>query len=88
MKAIKHVLTERYYLWEDAYQLAQEDPEINLSGQGPTYAPLYEEADHFVDEPAAEASSTEAPPVVEKSNSVDPSTIPSGNKATGQSQNL
>ncbi|KAJ0324753.1 hypothetical protein Brms1b_000979 [Colletotrichum noveboracense] len=30
MRAIKHVLTERYYVWEDARKLAAEDPEINL----------------------------------------------------------
>jgi large subunit ribosomal protein L47 len=39
MKSIRHVLTERYYLWEDAVELAKEDPEINLSGQGQVYTP-------------------------------------------------
>lgn len=36
---IKHVLTERYYAWEDAQHLAQMDPEIDLSGNGPLYVP-------------------------------------------------
>lgn len=39
MKSIRHVLTERYYLWEDAVALAKEDPEINLSGIGQVYTP-------------------------------------------------
>ncbi|OHW96799.1 50s ribosomal protein l4 [Colletotrichum incanum] len=45
MKAIKHVLTERFYVWEDARRLAEEDPEVDLSGEGEAYTPLsgYEE---------------------------------------------
>lgn len=39
MKSIRHVLTERYYLWDDAVELAKEDPEINLSGVGQIYTP-------------------------------------------------
>ncbi|TQN68074.1 54S ribosomal protein L4 [Colletotrichum shisoi] len=42
MKAIKHVLTERFYVWEDARRLAEEDPEIDLSGEGEVYKPLSE----------------------------------------------
>ncbi|EPQ65396.1 BgtA-20946 [Blumeria graminis f. sp. tritici] len=38
-RAIKHVLTERWYSWTEAKDLAKEDPEINLSGTGPTYCP-------------------------------------------------
>ncbi|KAK0714637.1 mitochondrial 39-S ribosomal protein L47 (MRP-L47)-domain-containing protein [Lasiosphaeris hirsuta] len=38
-KAIKHVLTERFYAWEDAVELAKSDPEINLSGDGPAFTP-------------------------------------------------
>ncbi|EFQ27625.1 uncharacterized protein GLRG_02769 [Colletotrichum graminicola M1.001] len=40
MKAIKHVLTERFYVWEDARRLAEEDPEVDLSGEGEAYTPL------------------------------------------------
>ncbi|CCF45257.1 hypothetical protein CH063_14395 [Colletotrichum higginsianum] len=43
MKAIKHVLTERFYVWEDARRLAEEDPEIDLSGEGEAYKPLSED---------------------------------------------
>jgi large subunit ribosomal protein L47 len=39
MRGIKHVLTERYYAWEEAKVLSKDDPEINLSGQGPLYSP-------------------------------------------------
>jgi len=30
MRCIKHVLTERWYAWEDARKLAETDPEVNL----------------------------------------------------------
>lgn len=72
MKGIKHVLTERYYLWEDAYQLAQEDPEINLTGKGPAYTPRYDAengGDYLVQEAEAEAEAK-----------ADPSTISSEGK--------
>ncbi|CAK7266358.1 54S ribosomal protein L4 mitochondrial [Sporothrix epigloea] len=39
MARIKHVLTERFYTWEDAVSLAQSDPEIDLSGSGPAFRP-------------------------------------------------
>ena len=39
MRGIKHVLTERYYSWEDARVRAESDPEIDLSGNGPVYTP-------------------------------------------------
>lgn len=32
--AIKHALTERFYAWEDAVQLAKEDPEIEFTKDG------------------------------------------------------
>ncbi|KAI9843102.1 MAG: 54S ribosomal protein L4 mitochondrial [Thelocarpon superellum] len=38
-RAIKHVLTERYYAWDEARRAARSDPEIDLSGQGPAYRP-------------------------------------------------
>lgn len=62
MKAIKHVLTERYYLWEDAYELAQNDKDINLSGEGDVYSPV-EDAGVFEEDvsPSNEATSTKAP---------------------------
>lgn len=39
MRAIKHTLTERWYNWEDARGLAVEDPEVDMSGEGPAYNP-------------------------------------------------
>lgn len=39
MRAIRHVLTERFYTWEDAVELAKTDPEINLAGTGSAYTP-------------------------------------------------
>lgn len=53
MRGIKHVLTERQYAWEDALKLAENDPEVNLSGDGnPVYTPLeyLEEAEEPIDE--------------------------------------
>ena len=49
MARIKHVLTERFYVWEDAVDLAQSDPEIDLSGNGPAFRP----AAYLEEEPAA-----------------------------------
>lgn len=59
-RAIKQVLTERYYSWEDARDIAKDDAEVDLSGQGPAYTPgeipqdqMFEEED--VDEELAAA---------------------------------
>lgn len=49
-RAIKQVLTERYYSWRDAETVAKNDPEINLSGEGPLYQPV----DFMEEEPLAE----------------------------------
>lgn len=48
-RGIKHVLTERYYAWKDALEVAQTDKEIDLSGKGPVYVPaLLEEASLWI----------------------------------------
>jgi large subunit ribosomal protein L47 len=46
-RAIKQALTERYYAWRDAEAIAKDDPEIDLSGNGPIYTPseFFEEAE-------------------------------------------
>jgi len=46
-RAIKQALTERYYAWRDAEAIAKNDPEIDLSGNGPIYTPseFFEEAE-------------------------------------------
>lgn len=51
-RAIKQVLTERYYSWKDAEEVAKTDPEINLSGRGPIYQPT----DFIEEEPSAEVA--------------------------------
>jgi len=38
-KAIKQVLTERWYAWENANRVAATDEEVNLSDEGPAYQP-------------------------------------------------
>ncbi|KAI9678441.1 MAG: 54S ribosomal protein L4 mitochondrial [Trizodia sp. TS-e1964] len=38
-RAIKHVLTERFYAWEEARKLARHDEEITLTGDQPAYKP-------------------------------------------------
>jgi large subunit ribosomal protein L47 len=56
-RAIKQALTERYYSWRDAEAIAKDDPEINLSGDGPTYVPrdfLEEEVPEEHEDTAAE----------------------------------
>ncbi|RDL33657.1 54S ribosomal protein L4, mitochondrial [Venustampulla echinocandica] len=51
MRAIKQALTERYYSWSDAEELAKTDPEINLSGEGSVYTPKeYAEEDLLEEE--------------------------------------
>ncbi|TVY68674.1 54S ribosomal protein L4 [Lachnellula suecica] len=39
-RGIKQALTERYYSWRDAEELAKVDPEVDLSGNGPAYRPV------------------------------------------------
>ncbi|KAH6673738.1 putative 54S ribosomal protein L4, mitochondrial [Halenospora varia] len=40
MRGIKQTLTERYYSWQDAQQIAKTDTEVDLSGEGPAYTPM------------------------------------------------
>lgn len=50
MRRIKHTLTERYYLWQDANDVAKSDPEIDLAAaNGKVYKPM--EHDDEVPEP-------------------------------------
>ena len=57
MKAIKHALTERYYVWEDARAIAATDPEIDLSGEGNPYTPRT----YMEEEAAAVATAARTP---------------------------
>lgn len=52
-RAIKQALTERYYSWREAEELAKQDKDINLSGEGPAYVP-----NNFVEEPQPEPEQT------------------------------
>ncbi|KAK8051355.1 hypothetical protein PG993_002740 [Apiospora rasikravindrae] len=81
MKAIKHTLTERYYAWEDARELAEKDPEIDLSGEGNPYTPrdyLEEEMEQLGLDSEAAAQQGEEKFMEEKSaaESIDPSSLP------------
>ncbi|KAI1081739.1 MRP-L47-domain-containing protein [Whalleya microplaca] len=56
MKAIKHALTERFYLWEDARRLAEKDPEIDLTSRRNPYTP----ADYLEEQVEGNTDGTEA----------------------------
>ncbi|KAI9804507.1 MAG: hypothetical protein M1825_001406 [Sarcosagium campestre] len=36
-RAIKHVLTERYYAWEEAWELGKTEPGVNMFGEGSAF---------------------------------------------------
>ncbi|KAG8669750.1 54S ribosomal protein L4 mitochondrial [Fusarium poae] len=61
-RAIKHVLTERYYTWQDAVDVAMNDPEINFeSSDGQAYTPsAYEDEANVAEWTQAEAESEAA----------------------------
>ncbi|KAI0406133.1 mitochondrial 39-S ribosomal protein L47 (MRP-L47)-domain-containing protein [Xylaria palmicola] len=84
MRAIKHALTERWYLWEDARKLAATDPEIDLNNVQSPFTPK----DYFespesplegdVSEQSAEGASPgfmAEEPRVTKPEDIEPSTI-------------
>ncbi|AEO67006.1 uncharacterized protein THITE_2115678 [Thermothielavioides terrestris NRRL 8126] len=88
MRAIKHTLTERFYAWEDAVKLAKDDPEVNLSGDGPAFTPSHflegeeeaavapaeeKEGEQHAAEGAEETAEKTAPAAVA---AADPATIP------------
>ncbi|ATZ52139.1 Bcmrpl4 [Botrytis cinerea B05.10] len=59
-RAIKQVLTERYYSWQEAEVIAKDDPEIDFSGEGPLYTPRdFEE--EFEEDVLAEAEGEAEP---------------------------
>lgn len=63
MRGIKHTLTERFYAWEDAFELAKTDPEVDLSGAGPAFQPsayLEEDVSALEPETAPEAAQAQA----------------------------
>ncbi|KAG5929290.1 hypothetical protein E4U42_006356 [Claviceps africana] len=57
MRAIKHALTERYYTWQDAVDVAKADPEIDMQAEdGKVYKPGAYEEDLDAPQGMAEAS--------------------------------
>ncbi|KAI0150445.1 MRP-L47-domain-containing protein [Xylariaceae sp. FL1272] len=57
MKAIKHALTERWYVWEDARTLAETDPEVDLGNVSSPYVPRGQHLEHLEPELAVENES-------------------------------
>ncbi|KAI1457583.1 MRP-L47-domain-containing protein [Annulohypoxylon moriforme] len=58
MRRIRHVLTERFYVWEDARALAVSDPEIDLANTKKPYIPgTYLEEEAYSSEPVEEEGS-------------------------------
>ncbi|KAI1660813.1 MRP-L47-domain-containing protein [Daldinia decipiens] len=85
MKSIKHALTERYYVWEDARKLAGTDPEIDLANTSRPYNPSsYFDEDVKETEPAEEQKEAQQEASSEQqeesgkstAENVDPSTLP------------
>ena len=83
MKAIKHALTERFYLWEDARKLAETDPEVDLGNTNHPYIPGSYLEEEDVQSAEAEEGQQEGS---EKSaaETVDPSTLPPSPTETQQ----
>ncbi|KAI0458722.1 mitochondrial 39-S ribosomal protein L47 (MRP-L47)-domain-containing protein [Xylaria acuta] len=84
MRSIKHALTERWYLWEDARRLAETDPEIDLSNVRSPFTPrdYFEENEVALGGNSQDGSAEQAPsgfmaeePRVTKPEYVEPSTI-------------
>lgn len=90
MRAIKHVLTERFYAWEDAVKLAEQDPEVNLSGDGPVFTPseFYEGEEVAAEQEeqgaieAAEETAEKPAAAPSEAATPDPATIPSSKPQT------
>ncbi|KAJ2987777.1 hypothetical protein NUW58_g4322 [Xylaria curta] len=84
MRSIKHALTERWYLWEDARKLAETDPEVNLSNVQSPFTPkdYLEEREIALEENNRDQSTGEGSsgfmteePRVTKPKDVEPSAI-------------
>lgn len=94
MRSIKHTLTERWYLWEDARKLAENDPEIDLTNPTNPFTPKdyleeheYEEVEEELQDEREEQTKSNfmsEEPRPRKPEQVDPSTISS--KATETQQ--
>lgn len=82
MNAIRHTLTERWYLWEDARKLAEKDPEIDLDNPQHPFTPkdYYEEHETALETDGQDQTAEQAPSgfMAEspKPEHIEPSTIP------------
>ncbi|KAI0098222.1 mitochondrial 39-S ribosomal protein L47 (MRP-L47)-domain-containing protein [Nemania sp. FL0031] len=85
MWAIKHALTERWYLWEDARKLAETDPEIDLSNVQNPFVPrdYLEGHEAALEEEIQDASTEQSPsgfmaeePRPTKPEDIEPSILP------------
>ncbi|KAI1155173.1 mitochondrial 39-S ribosomal protein L47 (MRP-L47)-domain-containing protein [Nemania diffusa] len=94
MRSIKHALTERWYLWEDARKLAETDPEIDLSNVRTPFVPKDYLEEHEIahegdsqDQSAEQASSgfMAEEPRVTRPEDIEPSTLPPKTPETQQS---
>ncbi|KAI1116916.1 MRP-L47-domain-containing protein [Nemania sp. NC0429] len=62
MRSIKHTLVERWYLWEDARQLAETDAEIDLSNTRTPFVPQEYLEHETADEGTSQGQPTEQTP--------------------------
>ncbi|KAI0206344.1 mitochondrial 39-S ribosomal protein L47 (MRP-L47)-domain-containing protein [Astrocystis sublimbata] len=63
MGSIRHALTERWYVWEDARKLAEKDPEIDLSNVRSPFTPTgYLEEHDIASEGSSQGGSAEQIP--------------------------
>ncbi|KAI1133758.1 mitochondrial 39-S ribosomal protein L47 (MRP-L47)-domain-containing protein [Nemania abortiva] len=94
MRSIKHALTERWYLWEDARKLAETDPEIDLGNVRSPFKPkdYLEEHEFEPEENNPDQSAKQSPsgfmaeePRVTTPEDIEPSTLPPKSPETQQS---
>ncbi|KAI1344617.1 MRP-L47-domain-containing protein [Xylariaceae sp. FL0016] len=92
MRSIKHTLTERFYVWEDARKLAEEDPEIDLNNTEVPFRPSYmeeifEETDTHNSEALEPAKDENPRPEAQLSTEegIEPSTMPPKSSESQQS---
>ncbi|KAI0888647.1 MRP-L47-domain-containing protein [Annulohypoxylon maeteangense] len=85
MMRIRHVLTERFYLWEDARALAVSDPEIDLTNIKNPYTPSSHVEEEYSEDPYVEEDAGKETATAEgkqegaeksAAEKVEPSTIP------------
>ncbi|KAK4204131.1 mitochondrial 39-S ribosomal protein L47 (MRP-L47)-domain-containing protein [Triangularia verruculosa] len=84
MRGIKHVLTERFYAWEDAVKLAENDPEVDLSGKGRVFTPT----EYLEEEGAVETKAEEEVVGSREAVEAEAVVVPPGEKAQGEAARI